>query len=118
LDLGLVSLLVLRHLDQSFMTCSEFNVDFLHVAQDAEARVLKRWRDIHKILGWQKPVPLRVAAPKGGVPSTILRELHDGDFGTVVMGKRGLSRIKQFLLGSVSAAVLQGLTNQTLLLVD
>jgi nucleotide-binding universal stress UspA family protein len=34
------------------------------------------------------------------------------------MGKRGLSRIKQMLLGSVSSAVLQGLTNQTLLLID
>jgi 2,4-dienoyl-CoA reductase (NADPH2) len=47
-----------------------------------------------------------------------LHELRHGDFGTLVMGKRGLSRIKQFLLGSVSAAVLQGLTTQTLLLVD
>jgi 2,4-dienoyl-CoA reductase (NADPH2) len=34
------------------------------------------------------------------------------------MGKRGLSRIKQFLLGSVSSAVLQRLTTQTLLLID
>ena len=118
LDLGLASLLVLRHLEHSFMTCSEFDMDFLHVVQEEETRIARRWRDIHKILGWQKPVPLRMVAPGGDVPSTILRELRDGDFGTVVMGKRGLSRIKQLLLGSVSAAVLQGLTNQTLLLVD
>jgi len=117
LDLGLASLLVLRHLEKTIMTHTEFEVDFLHVVQ-GESRPLKRWRDIHKILGWREPVPLRVVASRGSVPATILHELRNGDFGTLVMGKRGLSRIKQFLLGSVSAAVLQQLTNQTLLLID
>ncbi|MCK7503533.1 MAG: universal stress protein [Desulfobacterales bacterium] len=65
------------------------------------------------------PQDPRMAAPgaaahrcraTGDVAATILRELRHGDFGTLVMGKRGLSRIKQFLLGSVSSAVLQGLT--------
>jgi len=118
LDLGLASLLVLRHLEQSLMTCPEFKLDFLHVVQAEEARAHKRWREIHKVLGWRKPLPLRVFSAGGGVAATILHELHQGDFGTLVMGKRGLSRIKQFLLGSVSAAVLQRLTNQTLLLID
>jgi 2,4-dienoyl-CoA reductase-like NADH-dependent reductase (Old Yellow Enzyme family)/nucleotide-binding universal stress UspA family protein len=118
LDLGLVSLFVLRHLEQSFMTPPEFQLDFLHVLQSEEGRALKRWREIHKILGWQPPAPLRVVPRKGDVAATILHELRQGDFGTLVMGKRGLSRIKQLLLGSVSAAVLQGLTNQTLLLID
>ncbi len=117
LDLGLASLLVLRHLEKTIMTHTEFEVDFLHVVQ-GESRPLKRWRDIHKILGWREPVPLRVVASRGSVPDTILHELRNGEFGTLVMGKRGLSRIKQFLLGSVSAAVLQQLTNQTLLLID
>jgi nucleotide-binding universal stress UspA family protein len=34
------------------------------------------------------------------------------------MGKRRLSRIKHLLLGRVSSAVLHGLTDQTLLLID
>jgi 2,4-dienoyl-CoA reductase (NADPH2) len=118
LDLGPASLLVLRHLEQSLMTRPEFKLDFLHVLQAEEARAHKRWREIHKVLGWRKPLPLRVVSAGGGVAATILHELRHGDFGTLVMGKRGLSRIKQFLLGSVSAAVLQRLTNQTLLLVD
>jgi 2,4-dienoyl-CoA reductase (NADPH2) len=82
------------------------------------AGALKRWREIHKILGWQTAAPLRTVPRTGDVAATILRELRSGDFGTLVMGKRGLSRIKQLLLGSVSSAVLQGLTNQTLLLID
>jgi nucleotide-binding universal stress UspA family protein len=34
------------------------------------------------------------------------------------MGKRGLSRIKRLFLGSVSAAVLHGLGDRTLVLID
>jgi 2,4-dienoyl-CoA reductase-like NADH-dependent reductase (Old Yellow Enzyme family) len=118
LDLSLVSLFVLRHLEQSFMTRPEFQIDFLHVLQGEKAGALKRWHEIHQILGWQTPVPLRVVARRGDVPATILHELRNGDFGALVMGKRGLSRIKQLLLGSVSSAVLQGLTTQTLLFID
>jgi 2,4-dienoyl-CoA reductase (NADPH2) len=120
LDLGLVSLFVLHHLEQSFMTRADVKLDFVHVLQSEEAvaGALKRWREIHKILGWQTAAPLRTVPRTGDVAATILRELRSGDFGTLVMGKRGLSRIKQLLLGSVSSAVLQGLTNQTLLLID
>ncbi len=118
LDLGLASLFVLRHLEQSFMAHTEFKLDFLHVIQGGEARAAKRWREIQKILGWQAPVPLRMVPRTGDVAATILNEIRNGDFGTLVMGKRGLSRIKQLLLGSVSAAVLQSLTTQTLLLID
>jgi len=120
IDLGVASLLVLRHLEQMFMAQPELRLDFVHVLQEKgdETRALKRWREIHKILGWRQPVPLRTVPGTGGVSAAILRELRQGDFGTLVMGKRGLSRIKQFLLGSVSSAVLQRLTTQTLLLID
>jgi 2,4-dienoyl-CoA reductase (NADPH2) len=118
LDLGLASLLVLHHLKQTLMGQPEVQLDFLHVRQGEAPEALKRWRDIHKILGWDAPVQLRLVPPNGAVAATILGVLRDGDYGTLVMGKRGLSRIKQMLLGSVSSAVLQGLTNQTLLLID
>lgn len=118
LDLGLASLLVLHHLKQTLMGQPEFQLDFLHVRQGEAPEALKRWRDIHNILGWDTPARLRLVPPNGAVAATILETLSDGDYGTLVMGKRGLSRIKQMLLGSVSSAVLQGLTNQTLLLID
>ncbi len=120
LDLGPVSLLVLRHLEQTFLSRPEVRPVFLHVLQNEgeTPRALKRWRELHRILGWRKPAPLRIVPRTGEVAAAILGELRHGDFGTLVMGKRGLSRIKQFLLGSVSSAVLQGLTTQTLLLID
>jgi len=36
----------------------------------------------------------------------ILREANEGDFGTIVMGRRGLSRVHEFPLGRVTAKVL------------
>ncbi|MGE5257618.1 MAG: universal stress protein [Hyphomicrobiales bacterium] len=118
LDLGLVSLIVLRHLMHSLMVHPELRLDFLHVLQGDESAALKRWREIHTILGWELPVRLRLVPRTGKVAATILGELKNGNFGTIVMGKRGLSRIKHLLLGSVSSAVLQKLTNQSLLLID
>jgi 2,4-dienoyl-CoA reductase (NADPH2) len=118
LDLGLASLFVLRHLTQSLMVDPELRLDFLHVLQGDESAAMKRWREMHTILGWESPVQLRLVPRTGEVGATILGELKNGEFGTIVMGKRGLSRIKHLLLGSVSSAVLQGLSNQTILLID
>ncbi len=118
LDLGLVSLFVLRHLMQSLMVHPQLRLDFLHVLQGDESAALKRWREMRTILGWESPAQLRMVPRTGEVAATILEELKNGEFGTIVMGKRGLSRIKHLLLGSVSSAVLQGLSNQTLLLID
>ncbi len=36
----------------------------------------------------------------------ILKEVRDNDFGTIVMGRRGLSAVKEFFMGSVTTSVL------------
>ena len=36
----------------------------------------------------------------------ILREAKDGDYGTIVMGRRGLSKVHEFLMGRVTNKVL------------
>ncbi len=118
LDLGLASLIVLRHLMQSLMIQPEFRLHFFHVLQGEKSEALKRWREIHRIIGWESSDELRMVPRMGKVSAAILWEVGQGDFGTIVMGKRGMSRIKHMLLGSVSAAVLQGLSTQTLLLID
>ncbi len=44
-----------------------------------------------------------------GVPSraeAIIKEAREGDFGTIVLGRRGLSKVQEFLLGRVSNKVI------------
>jgi nucleotide-binding universal stress UspA family protein len=42
---------------------------------------------------------------ENGVAQDIISELEQGDYDIVVIGRRGLSKLKGFLLGSVSSTV-------------
>jgi nucleotide-binding universal stress UspA family protein len=42
--------------------------------------------------------------------SDILDEAQNNGYGTIVMGRRGLSGVKEFFMGSVSSKVLQNCT--------
>jgi 2,4-dienoyl-CoA reductase (NADPH2) len=118
LDLGLASLFVLRNLQRTLVGSPEVEIDVIHVLQGAEVQARKRWSEMLAVLGWTAPVALRLLPLDGSVAETVLRELEEGDFGTIVMGKRGLSRMKRLFLGSVSAAVLKGSGDRTMVLVD
>jgi nucleotide-binding universal stress UspA family protein len=39
-------------------------------------------------------------------------------FDTIIMGRRGVSRIKRWILGSVSAKLLREVSDETLFLID
>ena len=54
---------------------------------------------------------------KKGIARDIIDEARNG-YDTVVMGKRGLSGIKEFFLGSVSQKVLNGAKDVSVLLVN
>jgi 2,4-dienoyl-CoA reductase (NADPH2) len=73
---------------------------------------------LKNIAGIESNVPLKLLAPGKHVAATIFEEIRRGDYGTIVMGKRGLSGVKRLLVGSVSGAVLGSLENQSLFLVD
>ena len=57
---------------------------------------------------------LQCIAKDREISDTILECVRKGNYGTIVMGKRGRSGIKRWLLGSVSTGVLRGLTEQSL----
>lgn len=53
----------------------------------------------------EKNITLKVQTKKKGVVRDIIDEAHSG-YDTIVLGRRGLSGIKEFILGSVSQKVL------------
>jgi 2,4-dienoyl-CoA reductase (NADPH2) len=117
-DLSLATLLVMRLIAHSLLRNPSFTLDFVHVLQGKDTEALKRWEDMRKILGWDERHVLRLLPSRQPVGEALLREIQEGRYGTVIMGKRGISRIKRMLLGSVSAAVLHGLTDQSIVLID
>ncbi|ACL01832.1 universal stress protein [Desulfatibacillum aliphaticivorans] len=60
----------------------------------------------------------RVEEQRSGVARDILQEIKEGKYDTVVLGRRGLSGVKEFFSGSVTTKVLQGATGVTVIVVD
>jgi nucleotide-binding universal stress UspA family protein len=54
------------------------------------------------------------------VPSraeAIVKEAREGDYGTIVLGRRGLSKVQEFLLGRVSNKVINIIRRRALWIV-
>lgn len=118
IDLSSSSLLVLMFLRHSFVGKAGIQMDLVHVLTGPSGPAERRWKALKKILDWDEDMPLRFVPSEDKVTTTLLGIMQEGGYGTVVMGKRGLSGIKRWLLGSVSAGVSRGLTNQSLFLID
>ena len=117
-DLSDASLLVMAFLKSGYMTAEGFTVRFVHVLNGSPQLALSRWTRLKAIAGLEWNIPLQLLTPENNVVSALAETIHSGQYGTVVMGKRGLSGLKRLLLGSVSSGVLGRLTNQSLFLVD
>jgi 2,4-dienoyl-CoA reductase-like NADH-dependent reductase (Old Yellow Enzyme family)/nucleotide-binding universal stress UspA family protein len=117
-DFSPATLLVLMLVRQSYLYQTGFTFTFLHVLSEPGPAVEKQWKAFLKITGIDKDLPLKLLPSTGNVAFDLLKFVAEGNFGTIIMGKRGVSGIKRWLLGSVSAGVLRGLTNQSLFLVD
>ncbi len=50
-------------------------------------------------------ISVKVSAGTNSRAAAIVKEAQDGGFGTIVMGRRGLSRVESFFMGRVSHAV-------------
>ncbi len=55
---------------------------------------------------------------KKGIARDIITEADNGGYDLVVLGRRGLSGIKDFIMGSISQKVLNGVDKSSVLLVD
>jgi nucleotide-binding universal stress UspA family protein len=65
-----------------------------------------------------KNVAVKIRKKKVGIARDILKEAEQGKYTTVVIGRRGLSQIKQFMLGSVSNKIVQLAKKASVIVVD
>lgn len=78
---------------------------------------LNRARDMLLSAGFPRQnIEIKIEKEKKGVAKDIIAEAEKG-YDMVVLGRRGLSGLKEFFLGSVSQKVLQGAKEITVLLV-
>ncbi|MBW1945158.1 MAG: universal stress protein, partial [Deltaproteobacteria bacterium] len=117
-DLSPVTLLVLMFLRQTHFDKPDFQFHFVHALSGPQGPAEQRWEKIKKVTGMDADLKLMFIPTRGEVDRDLLAMMESGNYGTVVMGKRGLTGIKRWLLGSVSAGVLRGLKDQSLILID
>jgi nucleotide-binding universal stress UspA family protein len=66
----------------------------------------------------EENITIKVDIQKRGVARDILREAESGGYHMIVLGRRGLSRIEEFFLGSVSQKVIHSAKNLSVLVVN
>jgi 2,4-dienoyl-CoA reductase-like NADH-dependent reductase (Old Yellow Enzyme family)/nucleotide-binding universal stress UspA family protein len=66
----------------------------------------------------KKAITVKLLPKKMGVARDILNELEEGAYGTVIIGRRGISKAEQFLLGSVSNKIIQNAKNCSVWIID
>jgi nucleotide-binding universal stress UspA family protein len=76
-----------------------------------------RAKDVLLKAGFKKEkIVVKVRAKKKGIARDIVEEAESG-YDTIVMGRRGLSGIKEFVMGSVSQKVLHSAKDVSIVLV-
>ena len=117
-DLSPATHLLLRFLSYGFLgRPGGFRFRFVHVLAGSPQAARVRWSKMLPLSGWDADTPLEVILPgPEGVAQTILKAASGWDY--LVVGRRGMSRIKSLLLGSVSRRILQGAQDATVVIVS
>ncbi|WDP90709.1 MAG: hypothetical protein HUN04_13790 [Desulfobacter sp.] len=119
IDLSETTLLLLRTLGQTLMQIPLFSFDFIHIETGSTAAAPSlTWNEAVKITGMDRSIPLERIRTTSEVVPALAELIHRRDYGTIAMGKRGISGIKRWLLGSVSAGLLRQLNDRSLFLID
>ena len=86
--------------------------------KDLVEEAAEKARELLRKAGFEeKNITLKVETQKKGIARDIINEASSG-YDAVVLGRRGLSGIKEFFLGSISQKVLHSARNVSVLLVD
>lgn len=117
-DFSPATMLLMRFLKQTFMQRDNFIFTFVHVKTDSSVQVEQQWEKFKKIADFDPAVSIKVIEPVSDIASSLIAVIRQQRCGTVIMGKRGLSGIKRWLLGSVSIRVLRALTDESIFLID
>lgn len=81
--------------------------------------LLHQAREILKTAGVdEKDVRIKVVAENKGVEADILEEIQQGGYGSVILGRKGASRAKRLLSGSVSNHIVQNAKNCGVWVID
>lgn len=99
---------------------SVFGAPVFELDQEIELR-LEQWRNkgLQKMFnGYQEclieagidfgQISIRCITRSFSRAADILREAGDGGYGTIIMGRRGISKVREFLMGRVTTKVLNG----------
>ena len=118
-DLSETSRLQLALVQHLLLSRPGVRVTVVHVLdRDDRGRAGRAWANLRRVVRWPAEPALRTVPAGGDIAGDLLALVRGEGYGTVVMGKRGLSGVKRLLLGSVSATVVRQLPDRTVFLVD
>ena len=116
-DLSPATHVLLRFLSYGFSGRPGIHFRFVHVLAGAPQAAMVRWSKMLPLSGWDADTPLDVLPPgPGGAAQTLLEAAAGWDY--LAVGRRGMSRIKSFLLGSVSRRILRAAPDATVVIVS
>jgi nucleotide-binding universal stress UspA family protein len=108
---------------QSLMPLFKANVQTFCTIEDAKKAAMEGFmEEAKKILinaGFaSENVVIKIRKRKAGIARDILKESEKGKYDTLVIGRRGLSGIKQFISGSISHKIMEHSKDITVTVVE
>jgi 2,4-dienoyl-CoA reductase (NADPH2) len=117
-DLSDATLLVLAFVQRFYDPYRYGKLQFIHVLTGTAQTARHRWQYLKKVGDVPAHWRLRLLRSGDNIAKTITDVAEAHHCSTIIMGKRGLSGVKRWLIGSVSAGVLKRLQDKSLVLVD